>query len=183
MEQPAKKSTYKKYEKYFFLTWALFVLAWIVINNSRHSGELVGKESTGFELQDLEGNKKNLNDYKGQVRVISFWATWCGPCIQEMPSLVKLYSQLGPKGLVVLGVNVEETTFYKKVVEFKERFTISFPMLLDPEGVAQNAYGVTILPTNFIIDKQGKIVLHEEGAQNWASPRMISMIEGLLKNP
>ena len=110
-----------------------------------------------FTLADLDGGTVRMDDLRGKVVLLNFWATWCPPCKAEMPDLDALYRTYGEsQGLVVLGVNLQEDA--ETVAPFVRERDLSFPILLDAEGrVTSDLYHVRPLPTSFIIDRQGYI--------------------------
>lgn len=124
------------------------------------SSKTVSKEGLGpapsFTLPSLDGQEKSLEDFKGRPILLHFWATWCPPCREEMPLFQKFYNELGPSGLVVLGINVGEPP--EVVRNFVEELKVTFPILLDEKGKIANKYGVRGLPTTFWIDPSGEIV-------------------------
>jgi len=142
-------------------------------------GGLVGKAAPDFSLTDMQGQQVSLSQYKGQVVVLNFWATWCPPCREEMPSMEKLYRDYKDKGLVMLAVNVEENG-RKAVAGFLQRQPYSFPILLDTQSVAQNTYGVFRFPESFIIDRNGVVVEKIIGARDWLSGPTFKLIDFLL---
>ena len=106
-------------------------------------------KAQNFALKDLNGNDVNLKDYRGEIVFLNFWATWCLPCLVEMPSMEKLYSEFKNKNFTILAVDMQEDA--ATVQNFKERFKLSFPILLDSEGVVASYYGVMSIPTTYFI--------------------------------
>ena len=139
-----------------------------------------GSEAPGFRLPALAGGEVDLASFRGQVVVVNFWATWCPPCVDEMPSLEKLHRALGPEGLVVLGVSVDEDETALR--QFVARLGVTFKILRDPggRGVAQ-AYRTTGYPETFVVDRNG--VLHETfiGPAEWATPGAVDHFRELLR--
>lgn len=114
-----------------------------------------------FTLDDLEGKKASLSDYKGGALIINFWATWCIPCIKEMPDLEKLYKERKKDGLELLMINVKES---KEVVKkYIEKGGFSFRVLLDENGDVLREYQVFGLPSTFFIDKKGIVQYYYMG--------------------
>ncbi|MEW5945544.1 MAG: TlpA disulfide reductase family protein [bacterium] len=122
----------------------------------------VGHPAPLFTLRDLEGGEVALRDFRGKKFVfLSFWATWCASCREEMPVLDRIHEKFGRKGLVVLGVNVQESE--KKVKSFIKKLGVKYPILLDGDGkVANLSYHLYGIPANFIINREGVIIY--EGA-------------------
>ena len=131
-------------------------------------------------LDDVEGREHRLSGLEGQVVVVNFWATWCPPCIAEMPAIQRMYDLLGDEGIAVLAVNVGESA------EWIRRFTrefdvaLSFPLLLDPGGEATLAWEVRGLPQTFVIDKAGQVAYSAQGARRMDSAHIIGRLRALL---
>jgi peroxiredoxin len=131
-----------------------------------------------FTLPALTGESVSLSNYKGQVVFLNFWATWCGPCRNEMPSMESLYNRYKDKGLRMLAVNGGESR--KQVIDFMEANSLTFPALLDENGKVHSSYGIQSIPRTCIIDKEGKIILRIVGSINWDTPKIHAAIESLL---
>ena len=140
---------------------------------------LVGKTAPSFTLKDVQGQIVSLEQFRGQVVVLNFWATWCPPCREEMPSMEKLYHDYRDKGLVLLAVNVEENG-QQAVSQFLQRTPYSFPILFDDSGDVQRAYGVYRFPESFIIDRNGVVVEKIIGGRNWLTGSIFKLIDFLL---
>jgi peroxiredoxin len=108
-----------------------------------------------FTLTDLSGASRALSQYKGQVVMVNFWATWCGPCQQEMPLLDQMYKKFKPVGFTLIGVNVDKDE--PPVKELLARKPVSFPVLLDPTNAVSKAYHLDEMPSSVIIDRNGTI--------------------------
>ena len=115
----------------------------------------LGSQAPGFSCRDLEGRTWTLDQTKGQVVMVRFWADWCPYCRFEMPVIEKYYRLLKDKGFQVLAVNVKQSA---QVAEaFIAQMDVTFPVLLDTDGRIAESYGVYAIPTNFLVDKEGKI--------------------------
>ncbi|MBS4190861.1 redoxin family protein [Bacillus sp. FJAT-49705] len=126
-----------------------------------------GNKAPDFELLDLEGNTVKLSDYKGKTILLNFWATWCPPCMAEMPYMEKLYNKYKNEGFEILAVNV--TTSEKKrtnVDEFVKNNALTFTIPLDEKGTATHDYDIRVYPTSFFIDSDGVIRKKVLGAVN-----------------
>jgi len=133
-----------------------------------------------FSLSLPEGETKSLGSYKGKVVFLNFWATWCGPCRVEMPSMEAVYKEFSDKGLEILAVNCAEDNATVSSYMKSEGFT--FPALLDLDGRVSSYYGVQSIPTTFLIDRDGMIVLRLVGSIDWDTPKIHAALESLLSN-
>ena len=133
-----------------------------------------------FTLRNLRGNLEGLDDHAGKVIVVNFWATWCVPCVKEMPSFETLYRRFRSQGLTVLAVSLDKDRS-AKVQEFVDKYKLSFPVLLDTEGVAEKLYPSFTIPFTYVLDKQGRVAARIDGAKDWESPETFKAIEYLLK--
>ena len=120
-----------------------------------------------FLLNDSDGSVVRLDDLRGKVVLLNFWATWCPPCRLEMPSLEALHTQLGPRGLAVLAVATRDNA--GDVRSFFNEHRLSFPALLDPGAHTYGVYEIWSLPTTFVIDKRGYLVGKVVGHRDWTS--------------
>lgn len=130
-----------------------------------------------FALKDENGKTHRLSDYRGQVVVLNFWATWCPPCRYEMPSMERAHEIVKGEGIVLLAVNVGETA--DQVFEFTGRYPVTFPLLLDIEGKVIRQYPVIGLPTTFVIDPRGQVTHRAIGGREWDDPKLISALKKL----
>jgi len=119
--------------------------------------------ATDFTLNRLDGTPVSLSQYRGKVVLVNFWATWCPPCVREMPSLVRVYEHYRDKGFVILGVNTTYQDEREKVAQFVRDQKVSFPVLLDLTGESNAGYGSRLMPTSYLIDQQGRIVYTHVG--------------------
>ena len=117
----------------------------------------------GFTIDDMNGKKVKLSDYKGKVILLDFWATWCGPCKAEIPNFVQLQEQYGAQGLVVLGFSVDDTV--DKLKPFAAEFKMNYPVLVGlGRDDVQDAFGpIWGIPTTFLISRDGKICRKNTG--------------------
>lgn len=131
-----------------------------------------------FALKDLFGADRNLEQYRGKVVLVNFWASWCPPCVKEMPSMQRLYKKLKGRPFEILAIDVGEKA--PEVTQFVKTMNIGFPILLDPTGEVYHAWKVYVYPTNFLIDAGGRIRYGSYGAINWDEARPRTIIESLL---
>jgi cytochrome c biogenesis protein CcmG/thiol:disulfide interchange protein DsbE len=138
-----------------------------------------GTEAPGFRLPSLAGGEMDLASQRGKVVVLNFWATWCPPCVSEMPSLERLYRTLSPEGLSVVTVSTDEGQ--AELRRFVSQGGLTLPVLLDPGGrVAEGAYRTTGYPETFLLDRQGRILRHVVGPAEWDSPETLAQLRRLL---
>ena len=135
-------------------------------------------KAQNFVLKDLNGNLVRLDDFRGTVVFLNFWATWCPPCRVEMPSMEKLYKEFKNKKFIILAVDMQEDS--ETVRKFKEKFKLSFPILLDEDGVVASFYGVSGIPATYFIDRAGYLYAAAMGARDWASEDALELIKHLL---
>lgn len=109
----------------------------------------------GFALPGANGSPVSFGEFEGQVVMINFWASWCGPCRQEMPLLDDLYGRYSPLGFTILGVNVEEDSTAAN--QFLKNTPVNFPILYDRENAVSQLYDVIAMPSTVIVDRQGQI--------------------------
>jgi len=132
------------------LTCTLFVTGC-----SEPSGARVGGPAPDFKLQNLDGQYISLSDLRGKPVLLNFWATWCKPCVSEMPYIQQVYEEWSGKGLVVLAVNIGQSP--AEVKRFLQAHSLSLPVLLDTKENAARKYNITAIPTSFLIDSDGVI--------------------------
>ncbi|RMG34036.1 MAG: TlpA family protein disulfide reductase [Gammaproteobacteria bacterium] len=131
-----------------------------------------------LRLPLLGGGSKNLEALRGRPVLVNFWAVWCPPCVEELPSLQRLRDKRRAAGLEILAVEVGDAP--AKVEEFLANKAVDFPVLLDPQGNALARWGVHAFPTTFVIDRQGRIRYAGFGAFTWDSPEMLELLDPLL---
>lgn len=141
-----------------------------------------GYQAPNFKLKDLDGREYHLADLHGKVVFLNVWATWCPPCRDEMPSMEQLHRQLSGQDFVMLAVS-EDANGRDAVAPFVRELGLTFPVLLDPEGVIPKRYGVTGYPETFIIDRSGAVVQHLKGPENWSSEQVQDYFARLLAQP
>jgi peroxiredoxin len=132
-----------------------------------------------FNLKGEDGKNYRLSDYRGKVVVLNFWATWCPPCREEMPSMERAWQKMRGKGVVILAVNVGENA--DTVFEFTGNYPVSFPLPLDKDGKVIRDYPVTGLPTTYIISPEGKVTHRAVGSRHWDSQQMLQRLYDMTK--
>ena len=137
-----------------------------------------GSPAPGFALPNLEGATVSLDELRGHVVLVNFWATWCKPCEDEMPAMQQLYATLQAEGFELLAVSVDDDA--SLVEAFRDRLALSFPILLDPGQEASKAYQTFRFPESFLVDGEGTIVERYVGPREWASPAYVERVRRLL---
>lgn len=138
-----------------------------------------GETAVDVTIRDLQGKEVTLSQFKGKVVMLNFWATWCPPCREEMPSMDALYQKFKGKDLVILAASIDEDP--KTVSEFMKKNNYIMPAYHDPEKKAGSVYGITGVPETFIIGKSGMIEEKIIGPVDWMKPDVIQFLEDLLK--
>ncbi len=140
----------------------------------------VGSTAPAFEATDLKtGQKVTLADYKGQVVLLNVWATWCEPCKIEMPSMELLQKEMGPKGLKIVAVSVDEGGA-DVVRQFVRDYELTFRVLHDPARAIERIYQTTGVPESFVINRRGTIVKKVIGAADWDATINKDLVRRLL---
>ena len=129
-------------------------------------------------LPDLSGRTVDLRQLRGKVVVVNFWATWCEPCREEMPSLQRLRGKMGGKPVEVLTVNYGE--FPQRIEPFMKRENIELPVLLDTQKEVSRAWGAGGLPITFIVDRQGDVRYWVFGERDWSEGEPLRLVESLV---
>ena len=134
-----------------------------------------------LDLPGLDGKRYRLSDYEGAVVLVNFWATWCAPCIHEMPTLQTLRDTLKGQRFEVLAVNFGEEQ--KKIHTFLEKFSpkLAFPILLAHDQSIADEWKIQALPTSYVVDKQGRWVYQALGPRDFTHPHIVSRIQDLLR--
>ena len=131
-----------------------------------------------FELPDLAGKKVKLSSLKGKVVFLNFWATWCGPCRSEMPSMQRMYEKLHKEGLEILAVDLQEDK--GQVQSFARELALNFPILLDSTGAVGAQYNARAIPTTYLFSRAGFIIARAVGAREWDTPEMLETFRRVL---
>jgi peroxiredoxin len=131
-----------------------------------------------FELKDPAGKPLSLKDFRGKVVFLNFWATWCPPCIEEMPAMEKLHQELEKDGLVMLAVNFQEGP--ERVKEFFTQHNLTFTPLLDRDGKVTEQYQAWGLPVSVVINRRGQIAARATGSKDWHSDEARQFFKKLL---
>ncbi len=130
-------------------------------------GTEIGNLAPDFQLQDIEGQNVTLSNLRGTPIILNFWASWCGPCEQEMPFLQQIYEDWHNEGVILLTINLRETL--SVVTQYMQSKSLSFPVLFDTDGEVSLNYNIIGIPTTFFIDKDGIIQAKRLGPFNSAA--------------
>ncbi len=123
-------------------------------------GELVeGSKFPDFEVQDIDGKPLSIGNYKGKIVMLDFWATWCGPCVHELPNVVSVYGKYHDKGFEIIGISLDQDK--EKLTSFLKEKNVTWAQYFDGQGWQNklaSKYGITSIPSTFLLDKEGKII-------------------------
>ncbi len=143
------------------------------------AAEIPPKDAADFTLKSLTGENLRLREQIGDVILLNFWASWCGPCREEMPELEKLQQKYQALGFKVMGVNVE--TSPEKAQVFLKNMKLSFPIVLDSEQTVSKTYQVEAMPTTYLIDRQGKLRFLHKGYEKGTAEEYETQIKKLIR--
>jgi peroxiredoxin len=175
------------YRETIFVLLAVIALAVLFLlrqNNSylKFSPLETGRAAPNFTLPGIDGKMVSLSEYRGHVVLVNIWATWCSPCVDEMPSMERLYQELKDENFEIVAISIDEMGA-EAVAPFMKKNNLSFAALLDPEGTIKSLYQATGVPESFIIDKQGILIEKIIGPRNWADPAAVRYLRGLIIQP
>jgi len=171
----------------FLLISALLVL--LLLNRNRSYNKSVkivpvevGLPAPDFTFPGMDGKMVSLADYRGKVVLVNIWATWCPSCVDEMPSMERLYQKLKGEDFEILAVSIDSLGV--KVVEpFMKKYKLTFPALIDSAGTIRMGYRTTGVPESFIIEKDGILVKKFIGPLDWTKPETLHLFQGLIHKP
>lgn len=155
------------------------LLSCVFAASSLAAGSMEGQQAPDFALKSSTGENMRLSEYRGDVVMINFWATWCGPCQQEMPHLDALYSRYQRVGFNLLGVNVDVDT--GRAMDMIEDLGVNFPVLFDPRGEVYELYGATGMPFTIIVDREGTVRYVHKGYESGFEDKYLDQIRSLLR--
>ena len=137
------------------------------------------KPAPSLQLRDMDNEVHDLASYRGRVVVLNFWATWCPPCVEEIPSLGRLQAAFSEDDLVVLSVDIGESK--EDIERFLQQIPADFPVMIDPEGTTVKPWNIIAYPTTFVIDSSGIIRLAYYGGLEWDMPEIVEQLQTLVK--
>jgi len=153
-----------------------------IFNLPKQTRVVAGLPAPNFSFPGLDAKMVSLADYKGKVVLLNIWATWCPPCVEEMPSMEKLYKELKGENFEILAVSIDASGA-KDVAPFMQKYKLSFPALLNPKGTIKGLYGAVGIPESFIINKEGIVEKKIIGARDWAALEAIRFLRYLIQKP
>ncbi len=183
-----RKPRYSRLPYAFALLGVALVVLMAWVNRDRLQPVIPGTLAPEFAVADLDGDIVRLSDHRGQVVMVSIWATWCGPCRYEMPSMERLYKEFADEGLEILAVSIdaEAGTFDLfgrpggDIQAFADSLGLTFPLLHDPSGGIQQLYQTTGVPETFLVGRDGIIYKKVAGGTEWDAPDHQELIRRLL---
>lgn len=156
--------------------FSVFIVTMLTVVTSHAA--TIGEQAPDFRLPSLSEQETGLEDFKGEVVLINFWASWCGPCQEELPELQLLHQKYQERGFRVIGINIDKKK--QNAQKFVERFRLSYPILLDPDSSVIRQYRGHSMPISYLIDRKGTVRAVFFGFNRKKLPQMEKSIVGLL---
>ncbi len=163
---------------------ALAVAAFVAFQEPDGPALRVGSTAPGFSLDPLEQSGTapiSLEELRGRVVFVNFWATWCPPCRDEAPSMQRLYSSLQSEPFEMLAISIDTADAREAIAKFRDEFGLSFPILLDPEKRTYDRFQVMGVPESFLLDAKGRLAERFIGPKDWDDPRYARAIRRLIE--
>jgi thiol-disulfide isomerase/thioredoxin len=181
LNAPVQRAVTRRYRPAGLIGY-VFLLASLITSTAESAGTLEAYTEAGatpeLNLADTRGEVHRLEDYRGKVVLVNFWASWCPPCIKEMPGLQQLQAKLADRPFSILAVNVGEKRY--EVWKFTKLVEFTLPTPLDMHKRTFNAWQATVLPTSFLLDTRGRIRYRVQGDLEWDDSTVVALIEELL---
>ncbi len=180
-QSSAVSATVKKSIVLVLLVAAVAALVlFLVVRQGRQEVRIIreGDRAPEFRLATLDGKQASLSDFRGKVVMVHFWATWCPPCVEEIPTLERLYRSFTGRDVELLAVSVDEGGA-GAVTSFLHRNKLSLPVLLDPGGTVARSYGTLKFPETYILDRSGIVRYKVIGPADWSAPENMNVIRDL----
>lgn len=162
----------------FFVRIGAMAVLWAVTNSVNAASALVSAPAPDFALRSMNAANVRLSEHLGQVVLINFWATWCGPCRQEMPLLDELYAKYQRAGLILLGVSIDEDR--QEAIEMAQTLKITYPILFDDRKDVSRAYRLGTMPVTVLIDREGVVRYVSDGYKPGYEKRYTEKLRELL---
>jgi peroxiredoxin len=162
------------------------LLAWV--NRDRLQPVVAGRPAPAFVAVDSEGREWSMEDYEGKVLLVNIWATWCGPCKEEMPSMQRLYETVASEDFEILAVSIDAPFGQRDAFgrpggnlwTYADSLGLTFPILHDPSGSIQATFQTTGVPESFVVGRDGIIFKKIAGSTAWDAPQNVQLIQRLL---
>ncbi len=179
VSQPSRSSRLVNLLAAAAILGVVFTIVWL--QSAKYEPLTVGKVAPDFQLPDLTDKSVRLSDFRGKVVFLNFWATWCQPCREEMPSMEVLYKNFEKDGLVILAISIDRVTTKKDIPPFVKGMNLTFPVMVDSWGQTDKRYKLMGVPETYIIDQQG--ILREKviGPRDWTRLDNLQILTQLLK--
>jgi cytochrome c biogenesis protein CcmG/thiol:disulfide interchange protein DsbE len=153
-------------------------LIWVVSGTLQERITNAGDKAPDFKIVSDSGRTYTRTDFGGKLLVLNFWASWCAPCVEEVPSLDAFQRTMATDGVVVLGVSID--TNEKRYKQFLDRFHVNFPTARDPNADISSSYGTFQIPETYIIDRTGRVREKIISNQNWMDPQFLARVKAML---
>jgi cytochrome c biogenesis protein CcmG/thiol:disulfide interchange protein DsbE len=155
-------------------------LVWTVAGTLQVHITEAGDTAPNFSIVDEHGRTVTRSDFGGKILALNFWASWCPPCVEELPSMNQFAQEYGSQGVVVLGISIDKNEkLYKR---FLTQMHVAFDTARDPEADISASYGTFQIPETYIIDRNGKVLEKTADAFNWMDPQFLERIKFMVKN-
>ena len=187
IDMKEKKFDYRAAIVIFLLIAGLLVLLLLNQNKSYNNSVKIvpiaeGLPAPDFKFPGMDGKMVSLSDFRGKVVLVNIWATWCRSCVDEMPSMEKLYQKLKSEDFEILAVSIDSLG-ERVVAPFMKKYKLTFPALIDSAGAIRIGYRTTGVPESFIIDKDGILVKKIIGSLDWTKPEILHLFQRLIQKP
>lgn len=182
-----KQINYRSIILILLIIAGLLILSLLNRNRSYNKSVKIGPIEIGLPAPDftfpgIDGKMVSLSDFRGKVVLVNIWATWCTSCVEEMPSMERLYEKLKGKDFEILAVSIDSLGV-KVVAPFMKKYKLTFPALIDSAGTIGAGYRTTGVPESFIIDKNGILVQKIIGPRDWTQPEFLRFFQDLIQKP
>ncbi len=189
--EPASSTGYSNRPYAYALVGVALLIGVAWMNQDRIQPVTTGTVAPDFEVNDLLGGRARLSDHRDEVVLVNIWATWCPPCVEEMPSMERLYQKIGGDGfeIMAISIDVEPGGFDLDgnpggdIQAFADSLGLTFPILHDPSGAIQQLYRTTGVPESFLIGTDGILYKRVAGPTEWDAPEYRELIQRLLAAP
>ncbi|MFW2330860.1 MAG: TlpA family protein disulfide reductase [Nitrospinota bacterium] len=143
------------------------------------TSKLIGLTAPSFSIPTFKGNKLSLADYEGKIVLLNFWATWCKPCVEEIPSMKELKKELNSDDFALISVSIDQKL--GDITEFIKKIDIPFPIGLDPKEEVSAKYETTGIPETFLLDRNLAVIYHVAGAGDWSHPEVLNTLQRIIE--